>query len=115
MLGFKYAFRGLFLILSKERNFKIQLVLFTIVLILGFIFQITLHDWVILLLASAMVLSLEIINTTLEKTCNLITTKTNAIIKDIKDISAAAVFLASLFALVIGILIFLPYIRVLLQ
>ena len=115
MLGLKHAFRGLFLMLSKERNFKIQLVLFSIVIILGFIFQISFHDWVILLLVSALVLSLEIINSALEKACDFITTENNDRIKNIKDISASAVLLASIFALIIGVLIFLPYLKIALQ
>lgn len=98
--------------LSKERNFKVQLVLFALVLILGFVFQISRHDWMNLLLVSALVLSLEIVNSTIEKTCDLITEETNTRIKNIKDISAAAVLLASLFALIIGILIFLPYLKI---
>lgn len=98
--------------LSKERNFKVQLVLFALVLILGFVFQISRHDWMNLLLVSALVLSLEIVNSAIEKTCDLITEETNTRIKNIKDISAAAVLLASLFALIIGILIFLPYLKI---
>lgn len=111
MFGFKHAFRGLLIMLSKERNFKIQLVFFIAVLILGFIFQISSTDWIILLLTSALVLSLEIINSAIEKTCDLISKQTNKQIKNIKDISAAAVLLAVLFAVIIGVMIFLPYIK----
>lgn len=113
MLGFKHAFRGLYLMFSKERNFKIQFLLFILVIILGFFLQITPHDWILLLLVSALVLSLEIINSAIEKTCNLITEKTNSKIKNIKDISAAAVLLASIFALIIGVFIFFPYLKAL--
>ncbi len=111
MFGLKHAFRGLYLMLSKERNFKIQLVFFIAVLVLGFVFQISSTDWVILLLTSAMVLSLEIINSAIEKTCNLISKSTNNQIKNIKDISAAAVLLAAVFAVVVGVLTFLPYLK----
>jgi len=109
MLGFNHAFRGLFQMIRTERNFKIQLVLFLIVVSLGIILNITIGDWLILLLISAMVLSLEIVNSAIEKTCDLISTKPNNQIKLIKDISAAAVLLVSLFALIIGILLFYPY------
>lgn len=111
MLGFKHAFRGLFLMLAKERNFKIQLALFILVIILGFVFQVSRQDWIALILVSALVLALETINSAIEKTCDLITEETNSKIKNIKDISAAAVLLASIFALIIGILTFLPYLK----
>lgn len=110
MLGFNHAFRGLFQLLRTERNFKIQLVLFFLSIALGFILGISANDWLTLILISALVLSLEIINSAIEKTCDLVTTETSNQIKKIKDASAAAVLVASLFAIVIGAIVFYPYV-----
>jgi len=109
MLGFNHAFVGLFQMIRTERNFKIQLIVFFIVIGLGFILEISSFDWLIVLLISAMVLTLETINSAIEKTCDLITKEDNNQIKRIKDISAGAVLLVSIFAIVIGIIIFYPY------
>ena len=110
MLGFNHAFRGFFQMFRSERNFKIQIFAFLLVIGLGFFLTISKDHWIVILLISAMVLSLEIINSAIEKFCDLITTETNHQVKTIKDISAAAVLLASLFAIVIGVIIFYPYI-----
>jgi|SRR5690554_1915315 len=109
MLGFNHAFRGLFQMFRTERNFRVQIILFLLAIVFGFFFNISSIHWLIILSISALVLSLEIINSAIEKTCNLITTKKNPQVKRIKDISAAAVLLSSIFALVIGVLIFYPY------
>lgn len=112
MLGFDHAFRGLLQMFQSERNFKTQLIVFSLVISLGIYLNISTTHWISILLISALVLSLEIINSAIEKSCNLITTEINPQIALIKDISAAAVLLASLFAVVIGIMIFYPYIFV---
>jgi|SRR5690554_6854894 len=109
MLGFNHAFRGLYNVLRTERNFKIQLLAFLLVVVLGFVFQITIDDWIALLLVSGIVLSLEIVNSAIERLCDLYSTKENKQIKLIKDISAGAVLLAALFAIIVGVLVFYPY------
>lgn len=111
MLGFKHAFRGLFRMFSQERNFKIQFVIFVLVILLAFLLEVSRNDWVVLLLVSALVISLETINSAIEKACDLYSTERNEQIKNIKDISAGAVLISALFAIVIGILIFLPYLN----
>lgn len=100
---------------SSERNFNVQFVLFCLLVISGLFLRITTSDWIVLLIMSAIVLSLEMINSAIEKTCDLISKENNPKIKNIKDISAGAVLLASLFALVIGLLTLLPYIKKLIK
>ena len=112
MLGFNHAFRGLFQMFRSERNFKIQFIIFLLVVGLGFYLGISNNHWLIILLISALVLSLEIINSAIEKICDLITVESHPQIKRIKDIGAAAVLVATLFAVGIGIMIFLPYVFV---
>lgn len=110
MLGLKHAFRGVFLMFRSERNFKIQFLLFIILCITCQILEISPIEWAILLTLSAVVFSLEVINSAIEKTCDSITEEYSSNIKDIKDISAAAVLIAAVFSAIIALIILLPYI-----
>lgn len=107
--SFRYAFNGLFRNLRTERNLKIHIVAFLLVLSFAIYFSITKLEWIILLLTSALVISLELINSALEKLCDFNEPRQNDKIKIIKDTAAAAVLVAAAFALIIGYIIFLPY------
>jgi|TARA_R110000737_G_scaffold353499_1_gene406228 undecaprenol kinase len=107
--SFRNAFRGLFSIVKDERNLKIHLITFFVVVCFGFYFSITRFEWICILIVSGLVISLEIINSSLEKLCDFVEPNTNEKIKIIKDTAAAAVLVAAAFALIIGTYIFLPY------
>ncbi|PWH85855.1 diacylglycerol kinase family protein [Brumimicrobium oceani] len=109
MLGFNHAFRGLLQMFRSERNFKIHILIFAFVAALGIYFNISFSDWTSILLVSGLVLSLEVINSAIEKVCDLYSTEKSEKIKNIKDISAGAVLIAALFAVVIGMMVFFPY------
>ncbi len=108
--SFRNAFRGIGILLRHEPNARIHLVISTIVVAAGFYFQIKISEWAILLVAICMVITTEIINTSIENLCDRITAETDPDIRNIKDIAAAAVLLTSIFAVIIGILIFWPYV-----
>lgn len=111
MFGFNHAFRGLFQMFRSERNFKIHILAFIVVVLLGFYLDISSSDWIFILLISGLVISLEVINSAIERICDLYSTEKNEQIKNIKDISAGAVLIAALFAVVIGVMVFLPYFK----
>lgn len=104
--SFKYAFSGIFHLLRTERNFKIHIFALAVVIVAGFYFDIEQHEWMALLIISAIVLSLEAFNTSLEKLCDLYSTEKNEKIRIIKDIAAGSVLIAVLFSIAIGVLIF---------
>ncbi len=104
--GFIYAARGIVLLIKNERNFRIHFFIFLLVILSAFLLNIDQTSWMIILITSAVVMSLEAINTSIEKLCDLYTTEINEQIKKIKDISAGAVLIASILAAIIGILIF---------
>jgi diacylglycerol kinase len=83
---------------------------FILVLSLGFYFQISKIEWIILLICSMAVLSLEGVNTSIERLCDEVEPRFNLKIKIIKDAAAGAVLISSIISAVIGILIFFPYI-----
>lgn len=113
--GFLFALAGLRFLLKNERNFKVHIIAFILVLSVGYLFQITSTEWLVILLNSALVFSLEAINTAIEKLCDLYSKEENASIKTIKDIAAGAVLISALSAVVIGIIIFFPYVKAYIQ
>jgi diacylglycerol kinase len=110
MLGFNHAFRGLFNLIKTERNFRVQLLIFFLVILLGFFFQITSSEWIFIILSSIIVLSLEALNSSVEKLSDTITIEDNPKIKWIKDVSAAAVIIGAIGSAIVGCIIFIPYI-----
>tara|TARA_R100000951_G_scaffold114719_2_gene120609 strand:- start:65 stop:412 length:348 start_codon:yes stop_codon:yes gene_type:complete len=110
MLGFNHAFRGLRNLIKTERNFKIQLLLLCLVIFLGIFFKITTTEWFFIILSSIFVLSLEALNSSLEKLADTITLENNPKIKWVKDVSAAAVLIGAIGSVIVGCIIFIPYI-----
>ena len=98
--------RGLFV---ESRNARIQLVIFSLVLVAGFIVELNRFEWLWLLIASTIVLALEAMNTSIELLADVYTLEFNQKIKQVKDIAAGAVLIASIFAVIVGALIFLPH------
>jgi len=112
--AFYYAFKGLQNFFFRERNGKIQLVIGCITVIIAFILQISSIEWIIILLCIGLVLSLEMLNSAIEKLCDLVHRDFHPVIKVIKDVSAASVLWASIISTVIGCIIFIPKIIILL-
>jgi diacylglycerol kinase len=80
-----------------------------LVVLAGFYFSITISEWLIILSISALVLTLEALNSAIEKVCDLYSTETDSRIKLIKDIAAGAVLISAIFAAIIGIIVFGKY------
>lgn len=106
--SFKYAFEGIVTTIKEERNMFIHFLIAIIVVITGVYVRLSLNEWLICLLLFALVFSLELINTAIENTVDLVTTKKNKKAKLAKDAAAGAVLIAAIFASIIGIIIFLP-------
>ena len=102
--SFVYAFNGIKTLL-KERNFRFHCLAFLSVIILGYLFNLTRYEWLIVLLASGFVLALEAINTSIELLCDLVSKEENRLVEKIKDVSAAAVLIQAVFAVLIALII----------
>jgi diacylglycerol kinase len=109
--SFHYAFRGVIRLLTSEQNARIHATISIVVGILAYVLGANRLEIAILFMAIMMVFAIEIINTAVEKMCDLIDPKFNCKIAIIKDGMAGAVLLASVIAVVVAILVFLPYIR----
>ncbi len=110
--GFRNAYAGFHWAFKNQLNLKIHLTSVTLVLIASVLFRISYAEWLVVLTAIFGVLTLELVNTSIEQTTDAITREYNPIIKRAKDISAAAVLMYAVFALIIGILIFVPKINI---
>lgn len=108
IFSFKYAFEGIITTIKEERNMFIHFLIAIIVVITGIYVRLSLNEWFICLLLFALVFSLELINTAIENTVDLVATKKNKKAKLAKDAAAGAVLIAAVFASIIGIIIFLP-------
>ena len=107
--NFSFAFQGLRAAYQEEYSFRIELFIALLVVILSVILRISSLEWMLVIIAMAMVLSLELLNSRIERMMNILHPEVHDQVKVIKDISAAAVLIASLMALIIGLIIFIPY------
>ncbi len=107
--SFKNAFSGLKTVFKEEQSFRIQIAIAFIVFIVMFILPLHYLERISLVLVICFVLGLELLNSQLERVCDLITKDYDLRIKRIKDLSAAAVLIASLDALLVGLFILLSH------
>src|ERR1035437_9427114 len=108
--SFKISILGLGSALKEERNFRIQFLIGAVVIFFMMIFRLNSIEKSILILMILVVLSLELINSQIEKFLDLIQPEHHPRVKIIKDVSAGAVLLSIIGSVAIGVLIFLPHI-----
>jgi diacylglycerol kinase len=106
--SFSFAFKGLRYATATQPNFRIHLVLAFIAIALGFLLQLSPAEWQWTMLAIALVLVIELLNTGIETLTDLVSPGYNEKAGRVKDVCAGAVVIAALFALITGIVIFLP-------
>jgi len=104
----KDCLNGLSFIMISEHNFKREIILAMLALIASYILKVSKIEFIIILLVIALVIVSEIFNTAIEKVVDLYTKEYNEIAKIAKDVSALAVLTMCFFALIIGIIIFVP-------
>lgn len=110
-LSFLHAWRGILLAFKNERSFRIQLAIASLIITAVFIFPLNTYERVVLLLAVAAVLVLELLNSTVERMVDLFKPRLSQYVGEIKDLMAGAVLIASLFAAVVGSLILWPHVN----
>lgn len=109
-MSFKYAFRGIGQFFIHTHNARIHLAATLIVLIAGGFFDLSMPEWLFLIVAIGMVWVAEAMNTAIEFLVNLVSPGYSKLAGTIKDIAAGAVLIAAICAAIIGIFIFLPHI-----
>ncbi len=106
--SFSYAFKGLCYAFSTQLNFKIHTFCTIIAVVLGFTLSLSAFEWLWICTAIATVIIVELLNTAIEVLVDLVSPEFNVKAGIIKDVSAGAVVIAALFAVIIGLLIFVP-------
>lgn len=100
--GVAYTFRN-------EQNFRIQIFLAVVALGAAFIWPLRRYEQIVVMLLVFLVLSMELLNTAVEKFSDLLAPRLHEHIRTVKDVMAAAVLTVSIGALLIGLLIFWPH------
>ncbi len=113
--AFTYAIQGLWYAVKTEKNFQIHLIAALVVSACGFAFKLNKVEWLFILLCIFGMLSLELLNSAIEKTVDLVTDEIRPLAKQAKDLAAGAVLVYAVMTVVIGLLIFIPKIMVLLR
>lgn len=103
-----FALKGAFKLVTTEHSVMVQTSIAFLLVIAGFYFDISREEWMFQTLAIGLVLSVEGINTAVEKVADFIHPEFHKKIGFIKDIAAGAVFFAAMTAIAIGCFIYLP-------
>jgi diacylglycerol kinase len=107
--SFKCAFAGLFYLIKHERNFKVHLFIFALILAAGIILKFSILEFILILIVSGMVISTEAINSGFEIILDIIYPEHNGKSRIIKDILAGAVLVSAIIAAAVGVLIFINH------
>jgi diacylglycerol kinase len=106
--SFGYAFRGFWYVLRTQRNAWIHAVIATVIFILSLWLGLDAREWAIIILTTAMVFTAEFLNTAIEAVVDLASPEKHPLAKVGKDVGAAAVLIAALAAVLVGIFILGP-------
>ena len=108
LASFANAWRGVTVFIRQEHNAWIHCAVTIMVIIAGFLFHISISEWIAVIFAIGLVLAAEAINSAIERLSDVVQPEKDDRIRDVKDISAGAVLICAIVAAVIGIIIFLP-------
>ena len=106
----KYSLEGLSYGYRNEQSLILHGFCTILAVILGLIFHITFWEWAVIIISLVIVLAVELLNTAIEATVDLITKEIHPLAKIAKDCGSAAAFVSSLVAVIIGLFVFVPYI-----
>jgi diacylglycerol kinase len=106
----RFALSGTYLFFREERNGQVQGVIAASAIAAGAFFGIGCAEWLVLLLCIGLVIGLEMLNSAVERVCDMYSTQFHPAIKTIKDVAAAAVLWSALMASLAGLIIFTPHV-----
>jgi len=107
--SFIYAWQGLCKAFKEEQNLQIQTAVSLLVLAMAWYFQISRWEWIVIVLIIILVILMELANSVAERITDVLKPRLNGYVKEIKDIMAAGVLVASLTSIIVGLLIFWPH------
>lgn len=107
--SFGYAWKGIRCVVGKEQNLSFHLIATICVVVAGCFFHITRMEWIAVLLCIGMVIGAEMFNSAVERIVDLVSPQRHPLAGQIKDIAAGAVLVCALTAMIVGLIIFVPY------
>jgi diacylglycerol kinase len=108
--SFGYAIEGLRYSFKNNQNIKIHIVIAVLVLIAGFLLKLDRSEFFDVFILIVLVISSEMINTSIEEVINLLVNEHRLEAKVAKDVSAGMVLLVAVFSAIVGLFIFLPHV-----
>jgi diacylglycerol kinase len=109
--SFNYAISGIIYALTRERNLRIHFLAAGAAIFAGIWLDISRMEWGLLAITITLVMVVEMINTAVEKTVDIITGEYHPLAKVAKNVAAGAVLLSAINALVMAYIIFIPHLR----
>jgi len=106
--SFGHAFRGVILLVRTQRNARVHIAALLAVVAAGIAVGLSPVEWGIVVLASALVLGAEAMNTAVEKLADRVSPERHPLVRDAKDAAAAAVLISAIAAAALGALVFIP-------
>lgn len=104
--SFKFAFKGIADLFQSQMNARIHAFFMVLVIGGGFFFDISKTEWLMCIIAMAMVLAAEAMNTALEYLTDLVSPEYHPLAGKAKDAAAAAVLILAIAAAIIGFMVF---------
>jgi undecaprenol kinase len=109
--SFRYALRGLKYVLKNEQNFQFDVLIGLFIIVLMYLLPTSTLEKIALFIAVFSVLVMELINTMFERVVDMLKPRIHPYAQLVKDVMAAAVLLTSIGAVIVGLIIFWPYIK----
>lgn len=106
--SFGFAIKGLKQGFKTELNFRVHVVAAVLTFVAGWYFEVSLLEWLAIIICIGSVLAAELMNTAIEGLVNLVSPEFNPRAGLVKDVAAAAVLVVALMSLVVGLIIFVP-------
>ncbi|MFH1867102.1 MAG: diacylglycerol kinase [Patescibacteria group bacterium] len=107
--NFKFAWHGLVYIFKREKNFKIELILFVLAVLVAWWLEFSIMAWALLILLAVLVIILEINNTIIERILDMVEPRLSGQVGLIKDIQAAIVLMMAAAAFLVGLLLIIEH------
>ncbi len=105
---FTNAMKGMVVMVKEEKSLWVHLFATLVVVIMGFVFNITTAEWIAVILCIVLVIGFEILNTAIEYLVDIVSFEYNVKAKKIKDVAAMATLVVTIGAVIIGLIIFGP-------
>lgn len=109
MRSFKFAWKGIMTCAGHEQNITFHLIVAILVVVAGFVFDITKAEWAAVVICIGMVITAELFNSSIERLVDMVSPQWQKIAGEVKDIAAGAVLVTAAAAAIVGIIVFLPY------